>query len=375
MAASLALFSRQSLLISYIIIGFLFGPFCGRIVTSVGLQNDLDLIAQMANLGLKFLLFLLALHLDPHSLIHSLKKTSLVTMVSSLVFALMGAGFAWSFGFSGYDILVISLVAMFSSTILCLKLMPTQMLHHRPIGEMMISILLFQDILAILAIMVVDVTSKGNINLYDMLFPVVALPVMVWFSFAFERFVILPMMIRFERSREYLFVLSIGWCFFMVVLAEQLGIEPDIGAFLAGVSIASSSRISHYLAESLRPLRDFFLVVFFWHVGATYNLWQLDSTMIFNIIIFSAAIYVIKPLVFRVLCGISGEERQTSWELGFRLGQGSEFSLLLLALANGVSQNAQFLIKGSVIISFVLSSYHVAKFYRTPDAIKQDRDI
>ena len=371
----MALFSRQSLLISYIVIGFLFGPFCARIIPSVGLQNDLDLIGQVANLGLKFLLFLLALHLDPHSLLHSLKKTSLVTIVFSVVFASLGGLMAWSFGFGGYDILVVSLVTMFSSTILCLKLMPTQMLHHRPIGELMISILLFQDILAILAIMVIDVTAIDTPDWFNIIFPVFALPIMVWFSFAFERFVILPMMMRFERSREYLFVLSIGWCFFMVVLAEKLGIEPDIGAFLAGVSIASSSRISHYLAESLRPFGDFFLVIFFWHVGATYNVWQLNSTMILNIIIFSSAIYVIKPLVFRVLCGLSGEDKHTSWELVFRLGQGSEFALLLLLLAKGIGVDAANLIKGSVIISFVLSSYHVAKFYRTPDAIVQDRDV
>ena len=140
----------------------------------------------------------------------------------------------------------------------------------------------------------------------------VALPLLLFISWQLVRFIFLPLLTKFDKIQEYIFLLSIGWCLGMSELAVFFGLSHEIGAFIAGVSIASSP-ISLYIAQSLKPLRDFFLVLFFFTIGASLNLQMLPEVAIGAILI-AGVLLVLKPLVFRFLLGNLSESKNLAWE-------------------------------------------------------------
>lgn len=191
-----------------------------------------------------------------------LKKITWIALISSVLFALVSYLIGLWFGLSHMESAVLGAAMMFSSTIIGLKLLPTTILHHQHTGEVMISILLMQDVIAIIVLILINGAQQGGgYSLNDLVLVGVALPALTLFAFAVERYVLVKLLARFDRTQEYVFLLSIGWCLGMSVLAQEVGLSEDIGAFVAGVALASSP-ISLYIAESLKPLRDFFLVMF-----------------------------------------------------------------------------------------------------------------
>jgi predicted Kef-type K+ transport protein len=153
-------------------------------------------------------------------------------------------------------------------------------------------------------------------------------------------------------------------------LGATFGLSHEIGAFIAGVLLATSP-IALYIADNLRPLRDFFLVIFFFTLGASFNLTILTHVLV-PASVLAALVLTIKPLVFRMLLRHSGEALHRAREVGVRLGQISEFSLLIavLALQLGViSRRASYLIQVSTLLTFIVSSYIIVMHYPTPIAI------
>jgi Kef-type K+ transport system membrane component KefB len=362
--ASIALYTRQPLIIAYIILGAALGPHGLHLVT------DVKLLAEIAHVGIIFLLFLLGLDMQPQALWATLRKSTLVAFVSSVLFLLTGYVVAILFGFNNFDALVIGAAMMFSSTIIGIKLLPTTVLHHRHTGELMVGLLLLQDLLAILVLMWLLSASDGSAESGHSLWQIaLSLPLLLGGALAAVRFVILPLITRFDRFHEYIFLLAIGWCLGLAEAAAALGLSGEIGAFIAGITIATSP-ISQYIAVNLKPLRDFFLVLFFFSVGARFDL-SLLGVVILPALVLSALVLGLKPVVYRFLLGVS-EQRSLAWDLGFRLGQVSEFSLLIAYVAAGgalISNQASLLIQATTIITFVVSSYIVVLNYPTPIAI------
>lgn len=362
--ASVALLARQALLVAYIAAGVLLGP------SVFGVVQNTEFPRQLAEVGIMFLLFLLGLNMHPQKLAASLRQSTLITFGSSLIFACIGFAVAWILQFSQMDQLVIAGTFMFSSTIIGLKLLPTTVLHHQHTGEVIISVLLLQDILAIILLLLVEAqgTSLNQVN--GLVRLALALPGLVIFTFVVERFVLIKLMEKFDTTREYIFLLATGWCLGIAQLAHFAGLSYEAGAFIAGVSIATGP-ISFHIAESLKPVRDFFLVIFFFSLGASLDIgttWEL----LVPAIITSVVLLLIKPLVFKWLLYKNGESRQDSMEIGVRLGQFSEFSLLLAFLATSVgliSLRASNFIQVCTLVSFILSTYLITLRYPTPLAI------
>ena len=369
--ATAALFARQSLLVAYILLGALFGP------SALGWVSDPELIRSISEFGIMFLLFLLGLNLQPQELLRMVRKTTQVTLLSSLIF--FGAGYALSlaFGFSSMEALLVGGAATFSSTIVGLKLLPTTVLHHQRTGEVIISILLLQDLLAIVLLLVVQGSSHGNMQLGDILILLVALPALIGFAWVVERYLLLRLIRRFDKIQEYIFLMTIGWCLGMAELAGLLGLSAEIGAFIAGVVLASSP-IAMFIAESLKPLRDFFLVLFFFSLGAGFDIGAIDQ-VILPAVLLAGVLMLLKPPVFRWLLLRTGESEKRSHEVGYRLGQMSEFSLLLAVLAfeqGVIGAEASYLIQLSTLVTFLISSYLVVLRFPTPiavnDALRRD---
>jgi len=363
--STFVLYTRQSLLVAYILLGAVLGPWGFKLV------SDVSTVQQVGDMGIVFLLFLLGLHLQPQNLVHMLRKITWIAVVSSLLFAMVSYLIGRWFGLNNIESCVLGASMMFSSTIIGLKLLPTTILHHQHTGEVMISVLLMQDVIAIIILILINGAQEGGaFSFNDLILVCVALPALTLFAFAFERYILVKLLARFDRTQEYVFLLSIGWCLGMSVLASVIGLSEDIGAFVAGVALASSP-ISLYIAESLKPLRDFFLVMFFFTIGATFN-FGFAAQVVIPACLLALLMLVIKPYLFQYLLTRSGEKKAVAKEVGLRLGQASEFSLLVANIALStkiISEVASNLIQATTILTFIVSSYLVVLKYPTPIAL------
>lgn len=359
--STLALYTRQSLLVAYIVLGTIFGPY------GLALIKSPDTLSKAGDIGIIFLLFLLGLNLQPQNLLHSLRKMSVITLASSVIFYLCGYLVAAAFQFTTVECIIIGIASMFSSTIIGIKLLPTTILHHQHTGELMISVLLLQDIMAIFAIFIVEVLAKSTANTNHLWLMIAGFPIIFLTAYLAEKYLLSPLLTKFDRIHEYIFIVSIGWCLCMAEFSHSMGISEDIGAFIAGVALASNP-ISFYIAESLKPLRDFFLVLFFFSIGAMLDFSNMNA-FIAPALVTACVMLLVKPLVFRKLLMSSGELQKVSHEVAVRLGQMSEFSLLLIYMAfaaNLISLPASNMAQAAVIITFIVSCYWVVMYYPTP---------
>jgi Kef-type K+ transport system membrane component KefB len=364
--ATLAMAARQSLLLAYIALGVLFGP------SGLRLMEDAVIASGIAHIGIIFLLFLLGLDLHPQDLMQSVRRTTLVTLGSSLILATAGLLIGLVVGFSFVESLVLGGAMTFSSTIIGLKLLPTTVLHHQRMGEIIISILLLQDLIAIAMLLLLRGAAVGGNPWADVVLMLLMLPALALLAGLCARFVLIPLIGRYDTIREYIFLLAIGWCMGMAEVAGLLGLSHEIGAFVAGVALASSP-VAIYIADSLRPLRDFFLVLFFFSIGVQFDLRMLSDVLLPAVLVAVAAL-VLKPVVFRRLLIFTGDPAKRSAEIGYRLGQMSEFSLLIGSLAlelSVIGEQVSYTIHLSTILTFVFSSYLLVKRFPTPIAVSE----
>ncbi|MET0047622.1 MAG: cation:proton antiporter [Sedimenticola sp.] len=362
--ATLALFARQTLPVAYILLGVLLGPSVASLV------DDPVIVSEISHIGIMFLLFLMGLDLNPRELVRLFGRTSMVTLASSLIFGALGFLLILSFGFPMQESLIIGAAATFSSTIIGLKLLPTTVLHHRHTGEVIISVLLMQDLLAILLLVILQGGAQDNHPLFEIVRLLIAIPLLIGLSILVVRYVLNRLITRFDTIHEYVFLLAIGWCLGLAEAGAALGVSHEIGAFLAGITLASSP-VAQFVSEKLKPLRDFFLVIFFFSIGAGFDL-KLAAGVAIPALLLAAIMLVGKPFVFQVLLHWAGDSRRRGMEVGVRLGQMSEFSLLVVMLAHSsgvIRAEASYLVQLATLITFLVSSYLVVMNYPTPIAI------
>ena len=361
---TLALLARQSLIIGYIVLGIVLGQWGLAWVT------DTKLIEDISNIGIIFLLFLLGLNLSPRKLFELLKQTTIVTILTSAVFATVGWAFAVLAGFDTLNSVIVGVACMFSSTIIGLKLLPTTVLHHKHTGEVIISVLLLQDLIAIVVLLAFQAMSSDQNTMVELAKLVVLLPILIGVSWGLKQFVLLKLFAKFDRIQEYVFLLALAWCLGIAQLAHSIGFSYETGAFIAGITIATSP-IALFIAESLKPLRDFFLVLFFFALGAGLNISALEKIWL-PAVLLGVAMLVVKPVVFRFALQRVSETKKLGWETGFRLGQMSEFSLLIVFVAAQsalIDLSTVYFVQLATLVTFIGSSYSIVLRYPTPVAV------
>jgi len=361
--SSFALFTRQPLIVGYIVLGALFGPY------GLDLVSDSNTLEQISHIGIVFLLFLLGLDLQPRNFGKLIGRSAIVTITSGLVLCLIGTSISHALGMQWIESVLIGVSLMFSSTIIGIKLLPTTMLHHKRTGEVIITILLIQDGLAIVTLVLLSGTDHFD-DLTAWLGVAIALPALMLGARYAVRWVILPLLMKFDRFHEYIFLLAIGWCLGLAELSQALGLSLEIGAFIAGVSLANSP-IAQYIAVNLKPLRDFFLILFFFSIGAGFDLGLIKEIWL-GAVLLTLAVLILKPYLHAKLLITLGEPKSMSWEAGFRLGQTSEFSLLIAFIASSqglIGVVASHVIQATAILTFLISTYIVVFRYPTPIAV------
>ncbi len=171
--ATLALYARQAMIVAYILLGLLLGPW------GIALISDAKLISEISNIGIIFLLYLLGLDLLPQQLWKMFREAVIVTLVSSITFFLLGFIVGIIFNFDYFVSALIGAIMMFSSTIIGLKLLPTSILHHKHTGQIIISVLLIQDLIAIIVLLLLQGYDKGGNHIVDIVNQILYLPFLV----------------------------------------------------------------------------------------------------------------------------------------------------------------------------------------------------
>lgn len=365
--STIFIFLKQPVILAYIAWGIIAGPY------ATGLISSPEHIEEFSHFGIILLMFLLGLHLPPNKLWNLFKTSSIVTIATSFIFASFSALVLILFKFPVLDALIAGGALMFSSTVISLKLCPTTTLHQQHQGELMTSILLFQDIIAVVLILMV--TGDGSSGVVSgSLILITKLVVFFAISLALVKYVLIKLFIKFDVIQEYIFLMAIGWCLLTAQLAHSVGLSHEIGGFLGGVSIATSP-VALFIAEELKPLREFFLILFFFSIGAQFD-FSVSGAVLLPSLIIATALCVIKPFAFKFGFEKIKEPDKTAKSVGLRLGQCSEFALLLsyAALKSGkIVNNTAYLIQLTTIITFIISTYVVV--YKLPTPISARKEL
>jgi len=368
--AWLASLGRQPVILAYFVCGVLLGP------AMLGLFDNVHPLENISRIGVTLLLFLAGLVLHPDRLRKFLRSALTITLGGSIITYLLVYAFLRTYGYSSSDSNIGSLALMFSSTILVVKLLPTRTLHQQHMGSICIAVLIAQDFLAVLLLIFLGTKSANSAWYYTLMLPLKTV-LFITAAVLIEQYGLRWMMRRSDRYREVLLMLCLGWCLGLAVLAEHIGLSYEVGAFIAGVSMARG-KIALVFSERLKPLRDFFLMFFFFVLGARFELLPSSSIWVPAILV-AGLIVLARPLYLRLLLRCVGESPNFSKETALRLGQASEFALIIAAAAvssGRLSEEVSQVVQIATMLTMVISSYLVVMKFPTPlgvsPALKKD---
>lgn len=360
-SAILRLF-KQPLVIGYIVTGIIAGPAVLNLVAGV------DVLADFASLGIAILLFIVGLNLNPN-VIRQIGSVSLIIGIGQVIFtAAIGLAILLALGFPFLESLYLAVALTFSSTIIITKLLSDKGGLDTLYGRIAIGFLIVQDLLAVLALMLITPFAQNG-ALTEVLVKTVTQGGLLLAATAAIGFLAVPHAARaIARSQEFLLLFALGWCFSVSAAFSYFGFSVEIGALLAGITLASSPyRVE--VASKLRPLRDFFILMFFLLLGAQMTFANVDAFLL-PVAVLSAFILVGNPLIVVALMTFLGYTSRTAFLAGVTVAQISEFSMILVALGASVGHvrpDVSAMVTLIGLITFAGSTYLVLyseKFYR-----------
>lgn len=348
---------KLPLLVSYIAAGAFLSA------THIVKPEQLKFLAILPEIGLAFLLFLVGMELDLREFKSLGKNVLLATVGQVVITTAVCLSVSLLLGLPMISGILIGLAIAFSSTILVVKLLLESRELSTIYGKLSIGILLIEDLLAVLVLMMVTVFGANSQGVSGSLLGLVLVKgaILMLVSFLAGKFVLPKLFESTAQSSELLFLTAIGWCMLFVSLSVFLEFSLAIGAFLAGVSLAQSVyRVQ--ISGRIKPLRDFFIMIFFLDLGTGLTLSGLSSTWISALgILFFVA--VLKPVIFFLLFTAFRFRAHTAFQTGALLSSISEFSLILITAASKqglIPHNLLSPFIFATVFSFVSSSILVS---------------
>ena len=351
-------FLKQPPILAFIITGIIVGP-----LGPFQLQTN-ELMKSLASIGITLLLFMIGLELNIKE-IKIVGRNALIAGIFQIVFtAGIGGIIALFLGFSGLTAAYIGLALGFSSTILIIKLLSDKKDLKSLYGKMTVGILLVQDLAAIFILIILSGLSDATARIDVVGLGLVVLKIIVlfgWVIFLSREFI--PRLLNvIARSSESLFLFSLAWVFGIAALVSSpiIGFSIEIGGLLAGIALATSIE-SYQIITKVKPLRDFFLTIFFVTLGMGIVFTNALSVLI-PVFVFSAFVLLISPIIVMVILGGLKYKKRTAFFTGLSLAQISEFSLIILYLGNKIghiSANIVSIITFVGVITFVVSTYFI----------------
>src|SRR3989338_4669504 len=326
----------------------------------------------LPEIGIAFVLFLIGMELDFRE-IKSLGKPILIAgTLQIFITTIIGASLARVLGFGDVESWYLGVGLAFSSTILVVKLVIDKKDEGSLYGKLAVGILILEDLLAVLLLVILTVSSSVLGTGLQKAFPLLALILKAFLLFGlvfvFSRFILPSVFKTVSRQNELLFITALAWCFIYISFAILLGFSVVIGAFLAGMALANSP--FHYQIQGrIKPLREFFVALFFVYLGTQVNFSGIGKIYPLTIL-FTTYTLLIKPTIFLLILGIFGFRKHTMFQTALSLTHISEFSLIVLLVGfklGAISQSALTTIALSTVLSMIIASVmitHSTRLYK-----------
>lgn len=352
----LAKMLKQPIIVAYILVGVIAGP------ALLGLANESASVELLAKVGIAILLFLVGLKLDLH-LIRSTGVVALLTGVGQVVFtSVIGFGIILLFGFDPIPALYIAVALTFSSTIIIVKLLSDKRELDQLHGRIAVGFLIVQDLLVIVAMIGIVAIGQpgqdapGSTILRTFVGGIAFLATVALLA----RFVLPRLLDWLAKSQELTVLFGVAWAVALAAVSEVLGLSMEIGAFVAGVALASTP-YRESLGARLVSLRDIMILFFFIELGASLTFTDALS-QIAPAIVLSVFVLIGNPIIVMVIMGALGYRKKVSFKAGLAVAQISEFSLILIALGfslGQVNESVLSLVTMVGVITITISTYFI----------------
>ncbi|MDQ3064649.1 MAG: cation:proton antiporter [bacterium] len=343
---------RQPLILGYILSGLLVGP------SFLGLIHSTEMFEAFSALGIALLLFIIGLGMNVSEL-RKLGKPIFISAATTLMtVGTLGYAIGSLAGFTRTESIIIAFSLFFSSTIIIVKILSDKKEANRLHGQIAIGVILLEDIVATLALLFVVAGENGGLSASEVLFLFVKGLVLLLLLFIANTRILGRLTKIMASSQELLFLFALAWGFGIATLFDISGFSIEVGALFAGVALASLP-YSQEIAARLKPLRDFFVVLFFITLGQGLAVDNLASGAIVAIIL-SLVVMVLKPFAIISSLGLLGYPKRVAFKAGINLSQISEFSIILVLLAYNsgmVSEQLSAIITLIAIITITTSTY------------------
>jgi len=349
---------RTPSIVAYIVAGLLLGPITGLISAS----EAVDLIAEV---GIALLLFLVGLELSLDR-IRDVGKVAVIAGLGQVVFTAAGGfGLAILLGFGWLEAVFIATALTFSSTVVVVKLLDQKGELNALYGRIAVGIFLVQDLVVIVVLTFLAglgeaeaIEAGATIRSLGIAFLGMGLLLVV--ALLSARYV-LPRLFRWiAGAPEPLLIWSLCWCFLFVLGAEAMNLSLEIGAFLAGVSLAQLP-YNHEFQRRVHPLMNFFIAVFFVSLGIQM---QLGAALEHLAAASALSLFVLigNPLIFMLIIARLGYGERPAFLTSVTVAQISEFSFIFagVGMAAGLIQpEILSLITVVGLITIAISSYMI----------------
>lgn len=344
-------FLRQPIIIGYVLSGILFGILFSK--ENVATEQTIVL----SELGITFLLFLMGIEFDLKSLKYLGKDIFISTLIQSVVFFCVAYLICSLFGVPQTESVYLSILFMFSSTLLVANLLEEKKETQLLSGKIILGTLVVQDFFAITILTLLYVYQQESLT------GIIAVPakglLLITVAIITSRYLLGRLLGFSSKYPELLYIVSLGICFSFVELAAFLDYSTTIGAFIGGITVANTIYKNDILSR-LRPLVAFFNLLFFVGLGFEAK-FTLDTHVLLLISVLCAVCFAVKPIVTYATLRFKGYDTRTAWSAGIHLAQFSEFGIIIIGVA--VTQGMVPLVSSpallAVIATMILSSYFI----------------
>lgn len=343
---------HQPLIMGYILTGIVVGP------SVLGLIHSKEAFDTFSEIGIALLLFIIGLELSV-SAVKRLGKPVILT-ATALLFTVGTLGYlvGVAFHFTQQEAIITGLALFFSSTIIIAKVLSDKKELIRLNGQIAIGVILVDDIIATFALLFVAAQSGDPLTSLDIGLLVLKGLAVIGVLFLCGAKLLPPITRYIAKSQELLFLFALAWGFGVASLVNAIGFSIEVGALFAGVTLAHLP-YTHQIGARLKPLRDFFIILFFISLGERLQIDNLTAGIV-PALILSAIVILLKPFVVMTTLGILGYTKRTSFKTGINLSQISEFSIILVVLANSgglVEDKLSAIITLVAIVTIAVSTY------------------
>lgn len=343
---------HQPLIMGYILTGIIVGP------SVLDLIHGKEAFDTFSEIGIALLLFIIGLELSV-AMVRRLGKPVILTALA-LLFSVGTLGYlvGVAFHFTQQEALITGLALFFSSTIIIAKVLSDKKELIRLNGQIAIGVILIDDIIATFALLFVAAQTGDPLTSLDIGLLILKGIAVISVLFLCGAKLLPPITRYVAKSQELLFLFALAWGFGVASLVNAIGFSVEVGALFAGVTLAHLP-YTHQIGARLKPLRDFFIILFFISLGERLQIDNLTAGLV-PALILSAIVIILKPLIVMTALGILGYTKRTSFKTGINLSQISEFSIILVVLAtsaNLVDDRLSAIITLVAIITIAISTY------------------